>query len=76
MNLGETLKNGTDDDGNGHTDDAYGHNPADDNVTPAFYCYGIYAVGITGVINNNEIGTSSTVGGNGIFGSGAKSTSR
>lgn len=70
-----------DGDGNGHEGDSYGHNPAEESgntirLDVNDLGYGIYAVGITVVVNNNGTGASGAVGGDGILNLGAKTTLR
>ncbi len=69
---------GRDDDGNGHADDTHGHNPAIDGFTirdKVGDVYGIYAVGMAVVANNNGTGARGAVGGIGN-GDGACTTLR
>lgn len=80
---------GCDDDGNGHVDDAHGHNPVsgmswsirdaevhdDKGKNAGDLGYGIYAVGMAVVASNNGAGALGTVGGMGRN-DGAKSTLR
>lgn len=58
VNIDEIDDNGIDDDNNGYVDDVYGWDFDDDNndFDDKDIFYGIYVVGIIGVIGNNDIG--------------------